>query len=85
MKYTLITPEGKKTVMPYTQPTLKELQDAVGGYVERVRLKGNAMMYVNEDGMSLDLPLNRWVSHLWPGGILGNALIATPKGWKGSI
>lgn len=85
MKYTLIHPSGKREVAPWTKPTLQELQNAVGGYIEHVRLQGNAHMYVNEDGMALNLPFNPHVNHLWPGGVLGVAIIATPSNWKGKL
>jgi hypothetical protein len=85
MKYTLIHPDGTRQQTDWIKPTLKELQNAVGGYIERVPLKGNALMYVNEDGMSLNLPFNPHVNHLWPGGVLGVAIVATPKGWKGTL
>lgn len=37
---------------------LKELQDYVGGYIEGIRLPGNNMMYVNEEGLLLNLQHN---------------------------
>jgi hypothetical protein len=37
---------------------LKRLQEAVGGYIESAFQKSGETMYVNEDGISLQLPLN---------------------------
>ena len=38
--------------------TLEEMQGFVGGYIEALRLTGNSVMYLNEDGKRLDLPYN---------------------------
>ena len=38
--------------------TLKELQDAVGGYIEVIRLKDGRLMIVNEEGLLQGLPVN---------------------------
>lgn len=38
--------------------TLPELQKAVGGYIEGVRLADGRMMYCNEDGKAQGLPVN---------------------------
>lgn len=37
---------------------LKELQDYVGGWIEGIRLQGDSMMYVNEEGVLLNLDPN---------------------------
>ena len=37
---------------------LKELQEVVGGYIEIVRLNDGRVIIVNEDGLSLNLPVN---------------------------
>lgn len=67
--------------------TLEQLQEAVGGYVERVSATLNGVridMWVNEDGIALRLPLNRLgtkIYHTWPNAkramlpILGNVII----------
>ncbi len=41
------------------KPSLEEAQQLVGGYVEMVRLPDGKQMLVNEDGRSMDLPLNK--------------------------
>jgi len=38
--------------------TLEELQNLVGGYIERIQV-GSKEMYLNEDGKMKRLPLNR--------------------------
>ena len=37
---------------------LEELQEVVGGYIEIVRLNDGRIIIVNEDGLSLNLPVN---------------------------
>lgn len=37
---------------------LEELQEVVGGYIEIVRLNDGRVIIVNEDGLSLNLPVN---------------------------
>ena len=37
---------------------LEELQEVVGGYIEIVRLNDGQIIIVNEDGLSLNLPVN---------------------------
>lgn len=74
----LVKPDGSVTkVQPKNLKKfeLKELQAHVGGYIELVRLKGNSEMYVNEDGLSLGLPLNEAASMICGGVIVGNALV----------
>jgi hypothetical protein len=39
--------------------SLKELQDLVGGYIERVRIPGNKVLIVDEEGIPKGLPFNR--------------------------
>lgn len=72
--------------------SLEEMQKAVGGYIQRVTFKGQDIvfngtryssgeMYVDEDGIAKDLPVNLKVA-LFFGGIkiLGNALVLFRKG-----
>lgn len=46
------------------EPPLKWLQDAVGGWIEAVYL-GDAVMYVNEEGKLLKLPVNTMATDLY--------------------
>lgn len=59
--------------------TLKELQAAVGGYIEYVNLShagADEVMVVNEDGKSLELPLNKVASLIACRPIVGDVLVA---------
>lgn len=65
--------------------SLASMQAAVGGYIERVRLSDNREMWVNEDGISMQLPFNlratqlrnalAYVDHM---PILGDVIIVAP-------
>lgn len=62
--------------------TLKELQAAVGGYIEHVNLAHTGtdeVMVVNEDGKSLDLPVNKIASLIACRPIVGDVLVASKK------
>jgi hypothetical protein len=54
--------------------SLKELQEAVGGYIEMVYLP-NGIMVVNEEGLLKGLPLNQLASQLAGQPIVGNVLV----------
>jgi hypothetical protein len=58
---TRINADGTRTeIAPADGATfsLVELQTIVGGYIEAVRLRSGAWMFVNEDGKRLGLPTN---------------------------
>lgn len=38
--------------------TLEELQRYVGGYIEALRMKDGKIMWLNEDGKAMQLPVN---------------------------
>lgn len=73
-KLTTIAPDGRHTEQRFETAkgaTLTDLQAAVGGYIERVRVRFNGRVrdaYVNEDGISQRLQFNR----------PGTALLAPP-------
>ena len=46
-------------------PSLAELQAAVGGLVQLVKLDGRTELWVNEEGKLLDLPLNPPATRIW--------------------
>lgn len=78
----LIHPDGCTTdVFPKhgKEFTLQELHEYVGGYIELVRTISGKVMFVNEDGKRLELPVNRKATELArvaPGDwIVGNAII----------
>ena len=41
------------------EPTLKEKQEAVGGYLVSIRLPSGNIMWVNDNGPNRDFPFNR--------------------------
>lgn len=64
--------------------TLEEMKGYIGGYLESVKLNNDLVMYVNEDGIALNLPYNqaatRVVQEHRPGyqyAIYGDVLIAS--------
>lgn len=64
-----VKPKGKTL-------TLEEMQAAVGGYIERVTIRGGEV-YVDEDGIAKGLPLNLKASQMAGMDLLGNALVLT--------
>lgn len=63
----IITPDGDRTVTPMAkEPTLEQWQKAVGGYIERVRVRVEGSEFdgfVNEEGLGT-LPHNRHATAL---------------------
>lgn len=59
--------------------SLKQMQDAVGGYIELVRLTDDDIMVVNEEGLVFGLPINEHASKLAGQSIVGNVLICKGK------
>lgn len=55
--------------------SLKELSNAVNGYVECVRLPDGRLMWVNEEGRMLNLPVNTRASELAGRTIVGPVLV----------
>lgn len=62
-----------------TRFALKELQDMVGGYVERLALPERNVMIVNEDGFAMGLPPNETASRLAQRDIVGDVVVL-PRG-----
>ena len=58
---------------------LKTLQKAVGGYIEPVYTKQDRLMYVNEEGLIIGLPLNVRASDLVDRQIVGDAVYFTDE------
>lgn len=68
--------------------TLQELQDFVGGYIERVPLnlpldepEPNFEMFVNEEGLILGLPHNDLASMLARQPLVGNTVVLSRAEW----
>ena len=62
--------------------TLEELQALVGGYIEMVRIPGDAgkrVLFVDEKGKLKGLRPNVRASHLAGQLIVGNAVLCSPK------
>jgi len=55
--------------------SLEELQEAVGGYIERVVLPDGRPMYINEEGRCKGLPVNFLATKLAGIMIVGDVLI----------
>lgn len=73
--------EGRKHEVIDIENTLEALQNAVGGYIETVRLRvDNAVMIVNEEGLLLGLPFNAVASALAGQTIVGVALVVGVRG-----
>jgi hypothetical protein len=56
--------------------TFKEIQEKVGGFVKCVHLGQTIQVLMNEDGLSLGLPYNRFATErfhgridMWPGAV----------------
>lgn len=58
-----------------TRFTLKEVQEIVGGYVERVRLPHKAVMLVDEEGKLKSKPVNQAASEVAGQTIVGDVLL----------
>ena len=79
---TIIQPDGTTTVDerdPSDNPSLKELQQAVGGYIEAVdaMLTDGTVAYANEEGLLLGLKPNpKGTEEVnWPYTIVGPVVI----------
>jgi len=78
-KATVLKIDGTQKELDH-QPTLKEAQGIVGGYIEILRLGLSRYLVVNEDGKPLDLPLNQATSTICSWGIVGDAILL--EGWS---
>lgn len=71
-------------------PSLKTLQDHVGGYIEYIPvdmlMDGIIDMIVNEEGIPRELPINPIATqlldgyHAWSRPVVGNVVVVTPNG-----
>jgi hypothetical protein len=64
---------------------LDTLQEAVGGYIEMVKLGDGRIMYVNEDGLTKRLPPNPAASLLARRNIVGNVVVLTKAETKAEL
>jgi hypothetical protein len=73
--------EGRKHEVIDIENTLEALQNAVGGYIETVRIRvDDAVMIVNEEGLLLGRPYNAAASGLAGQPIVGTALVVGTDG-----
>lgn len=79
----LYTTDGERRIVTPSNGTdfsLEELQQFVGGYIEIIRLSGNRLMIINEEGKVWNLPLNCQATMVYQKEgkidvIVGNALV----------
>jgi len=57
------------------EPTLKEAQAFVGGYVEGISMPNGDYLIINEEGKLKGLPFNEEATKICGTGIVGNAVI----------
>lgn len=84
---TILTIKAGQAPVRSTQPnapSLEDVQEAVGGYVELLNIRVGqkpAQLLVNEDGLSMGLPINEAASMLCGRTIVGDVLILMDKLW----
>ena len=69
--------DGTRTEMD-GKPSLEELQAAVGGYIEHVRITGRTGMYVNEEGLLMGLRTNPIATLMANKMIVGDVVVYGP-------
>lgn len=57
--------EAKEVQLPDGESQLKELQEAVGGWVQAVDFTPNLTLWCNEEGKLIGLPINPMATFLW--------------------
>ena len=62
MEAILMRSDNSWKIINEKEITLDTLQTAVNGCIEAVYLNDNIIMYCNEDGINLELPLNRFAT-----------------------
>ena len=83
MIYEKIATDGEViTISVGYEPTLEEIQKAVGGYYTEAQcVVPDGKLFVNEEGLLLGLPINEIATcYLTNGYIVGDVLLASPKG-----
>ena len=83
-KAILIRADGtEQALTPQKKPDLKQMQTWVGGYIERVKVRYEGhirTMYVNEEGLLLNLQFNQKASSICKRTIVGDVFILV--GWR---
>jgi hypothetical protein len=65
-----------EVVEDYQADTLEQKQNAVGGYIQYIRISDTKVMIVNEEGVLYSLPHNERASELAGQYIVGDVLVA---------
>lgn len=65
----------KYKIIENKTPTLQEMQEYVGGWIEVVYLPNDEQLIVNEEGLILELPYNSVASCHASRTIVGNAIL----------
>jgi hypothetical protein len=87
-KLTSILPNGERIEQLITSakgPSLATLQAAVGGYIERVKVRFNGRVrdgYVNEEGIAKGLPSNSVATDMLTDIYVGTVLFGTLAIWE---
>ena len=61
------------------EPALKTIQEIVNGYITILYLGDGRTMYVNEDGILLNLPLNKKATEMVGFEVYGKAIVINHK------
>ena len=82
-KATLVRIDGTRKLLP-SQPTLKEAQDLIGGYVEIINVGDNTFLVVDSDGKLRKLKVNMAITrefgrNVYGGYIVGDVIVL--EGW----
>ena len=60
----IIMPKTKTITKREDIPNLKEAQEFIGGWVERLKLPNGDVLLFDEDGISKELPLNESITNM---------------------
>ena len=77
---TLLRTTGE--ILQLNDLSLAALQLAVGGFIEGITTYDDRIMYINEEGELLGLPINQYATELtkfWYEAIFGDVVILTPE------
>ena len=57
----VVSEPGKAPEIKEIDSDLSSMQEVVGGYVECISVNNNIDIWVNEEGLLMDLPFNRYI------------------------
>ena len=73
--------ETKTTYIKEEKPTLKELQEMVGGLIQVIQIKGKQII-IDEEGKLKGKPFNKEATEIWDADydvIVGDAVVLSDK------